>query len=267
MPERGLRDRVRRPCRQEGSLSVWTGSERTLAAGTRFHAALHGRPEAPLVVCVHGLGCSHRYFGPLAGHLANDAFVVAPDLPGFGRTPGPPKALDVRGLSRAFAEWLRVTGRAGATMVANSAGCQVVVDVAAHAPELLGPVVLTGPTVDPHARTIVRQSVGFLRDVRYERPQLLTVLAGDYVRAGPRRLFATARHLVADSVESKLPLVPTPAVVMRGERDPVVSRDWAVEVSRLLPSGRFVEVPGAGHALNFSAPEALAQVVRQCLDL
>lgn len=191
--------------------------------------------------------------------------VVAPDLPGFGDTPGPSDALDVRGLSRALAEWLRATGREGATLVANSAGCQVVVDLAAHAPQLLGPLVLNGPAGDPRARGIVRQSLGLLRDVPHERPKLPFVVAGDYLRAGSRRVLATARHLFADSMELKLPLVPTPAVVVRGERDPIVSRHWAVEVTRLLPDGRFIEVPDAGHALIFSAPQTIAQITRGCL--
>ena len=217
------------------------------------------------MVCVHGLGCSHRYFAPLARHLAHEAFVVAPDLPGFGRTPGPRRALDVRGLSTALAEWIRTTGREGATIVANSAGCQVVVDIAVHSPDLLGTLVLTGPTVDARARGMVRQTCRLVRDAPHERATLGVVLAGDYVRAGPRRILATARHLLSDPIECKLPLVRSPAVVVRGERDPIVPRRWALEVTRLLPHGRFVEVPDAGHALNYSSPESLARIIHECL--
>ena len=247
-------------------MSAWTASEHVVVDGTRFHAAVHGRPGRPVVICVHGLGCSHRYFAPLAGHLARDAFVVAPDLPGFGRTPGPTGALDVSGLASALAGWIRATGREGATLVANSAGCQVAVDMAVGTPELVGALVLTGPTVDRRARGMVRQTLRLLRDVPHERPTLGFVLARDYARAGPRRVMATARHVLNDRLECNLPLVRSPAVVVRGERDPVVSREWALEVSRLLPQGRFVEVPDAGHAVNYSAPQSLARIIRPLLD-
>ncbi|GEC02399.1 hypothetical protein SSP24_00540 [Streptomyces spinoverrucosus] len=45
---------------------------------------------------------------------------MAVDLPGFGRTPGPPGPLDVHGLSLALADWLRATGRGPAPLVADS---------------------------------------------------------------------------------------------------------------------------------------------------
>jgi pimeloyl-ACP methyl ester carboxylesterase len=63
--------------------------EFTAAAGTRVHAAVPGRTSVREVVCLPGLGCSHRYYLPLAPQLAPAVRVVAVDLPGFGRTPCP----------------------------------------------------------------------------------------------------------------------------------------------------------------------------------
>ncbi|MEW9549794.1 alpha/beta fold hydrolase [Nonomuraea sp. NPDC050783] len=243
----------------------WQGHELTRAAGVRFHAALLGDAAAPEVVCVHGLGCSHRYFLPLARRLAPGLRVVAPDLPGFGRTPAGHEVLDVRGLSLALAAWLRATGRAGVPLVANSVGCQVVVDLAAHSPDLLGPVVLNGPTMDPTAPTMARQALRWLAAGRRERPSLPLVLLRDYLDCGPRRLLRTLRAALDDPVGSKLGLVTTPAVVVRGSHDSVVSRGWAAEVARRLPRGRLVEVPGAAHTLNYSAPAELARIVRAIL--
>ncbi|MEU6153187.1 alpha/beta hydrolase [Actinosynnema sp. NPDC047251] len=240
-------------------------AEFTEVAGTRVHASVLGPADAPDVVCVPGLGCSHRYFLPFARRLAPAARVVAVDLPGFGRTPGPRTALDVRGLSLALAHWLRATGRDGVPLVANSAGCQVVVDLAVHSPDLLGPVVLNGPTMDRHARSPLRQIGRLLAGAPRERPTLGLVLVKDYFEAGPRRIITTFRYLLADPVEQKLHHVRTPALVVRGSRDPVAPGPWAREVVALLPDGRYVEVPGAGHTLNYSAPEELAAIVRPLL--
>ncbi|MEU7528221.1 alpha/beta hydrolase [Saccharothrix sp. NPDC042600] len=241
-----------------------TRAEHTVVAGTRVHAAVLGPDGAPDVVCVPGLGCSHRYFLPLARRLAPVARVAVVDLPGFGRTRGPREALDVRGLSLALAGWLRATNRGGALLIANSAGCQVVVDLAVHSPDLLGPAVLAGPTMDRHARTAWRQVLRLLADAPRERPSLSLVATRDYLKAGPVRMAATLRHLLADPVERKLHHVRTPTVVVRGSRDPIVPRPWAREVAALLPNGRFAEVPGA-HALNYSAPDELATVARSLL--
>lgn len=235
--------------------------EWTPVAGARVYAAVWGEDSQPTVVCVHGLGASHRYFLPFAAAMAGRAQVVAPDLPGFGRTPGPSEALDVAGLSRALAGWLRATARGGSVVVANSMGCQVVVDLATHAPELLGPLVLNAPTTDASMRTARQQASRLLADVPLEGPWLPVVLARDYLACGPRRFARTLQAMLDDQVASKLVAVGSPAVVVRGSLDPVVSRRWAQRVAAGLPRGCYVELPRSGHALNWSRPERLASVV------
>ncbi len=224
-----------------------------------------GQRDAPAVVCVHGLGCSHRYFLPFARALSSDARVIAPDLPGFGRTRGPSRALDVRGLSLALAEWLRATGLGGALLVANSTGCQVVIDVAVHSPELLGPLVLVGPTVDRRARSLRQQVVRLLADQPWERPTLALVLARDWAACGARRYADTATYMLSDPVERKLPHVRQRTLVVRGARDPIVPRTWAREVVEGLPNADFAEVAGVGHTVNWSAPSSLGDLVRRLL--
>ncbi len=214
---------------------------------------------------MHGLGCSHGYFLPVARQLAGSARVVAPDLPGFGRTPGPARALDVRGLSLALADWLRATGRGGALLLANSTGCQVVVDLAVHSSDLLGPVVLVGPTVDRRARSLLTQCARLVADSRWESPSLGAALLPAWIACGPPRYARTLRYMLTDPVERKLRHVQVPAVVVRGGRDPIVPRAWAEEVVAGLPDARLAEVPGVGHTLNWSAPAELARLVRPLL--
>jgi pimeloyl-ACP methyl ester carboxylesterase len=246
-------------------LSGWDSHEFTAAAGTRVHAAALGTASGPVVVCVHGLGVSHRYFLPVARELAPHARVVAPDLPGFGRTRGPAQALDVRGQSQALADWLGRTGHHKALLLTNSTGCQVVVDLATHSPELLGPVVLVGPTFDRRARSLPRQYVRLVANQRWEDPRMAPVLSLDWVACGPRRYARTLASLLHDPVERKLRHVTVPTLVVRGARDPIVPRTWAREVAQGLPDGRLAEVPGKGHTLNWSAPKELTRLVRPLL--
>jgi pimeloyl-ACP methyl ester carboxylesterase len=57
-------------------------------------AAERHRPAMPLVL-VHGVAVSHRYLMPLAAELSPHHPVHVVDLPGFGLSTKPPKALDV----------------------------------------------------------------------------------------------------------------------------------------------------------------------------
>ena len=197
---------------------------------------------------------------PLAEVLARWFAVYAPDLPGFGRSEKPSRALDVPELADALARWLDAQGIERAAFAANSFGCQVVADLAVRHPRRVERAVLTGPTVDPAARTAPRQIGRFL----LEAPQQATmapVMVADFLAAGPRRTLETFGHLLADPIERKLPHVHAPALVIRGERDRIVSQRWAAEAARLLPNGRLAVLRGAGHALNWVAPVALADCV------
>jgi pimeloyl-ACP methyl ester carboxylesterase len=227
-----------------------------------LHAAVVGPPDAPTVVGVPGLGCSHHYFLPLARALAPEARTAVLDLPGFGPSPGPPRALDVPGLARALAAWLRATGRSGSVLVANSVGCAVALELAVQAPELMGPVVLAGPAIDPRSSRPLGPALRLLGDVRNE-PRVAPRLLHDWlVAADPRRVLTTYRHALDHRIEEAAARVAGPAVVVAGEHDPIAPRGWAQRLTAALPRGRLVEVPGRAHALTTTAPDTLAAIVR-----
>ncbi len=237
-----------------------TSSEWTPLPDGPLHAAVVGPPGAPTVVGVPGLGCSHHYFLPLARALAPQARTVVLDLPGFGPSPGPPRALDVPGLARALAAWLRATGRSGSVLVANSVGCAVVLELAVQAPELMGPVVLAGPAIDPASSRPLGPALRLLGDTGREARLVPRLLHDWLIAAGLPRVVATYRHALDHRIEDAAALVPVPTVVVAGEHDPIAPRDWAERLTALLPHGRLVVLPGRAHALTTTAPEALAAI-------
>lgn len=222
-------------------------------------------PGAPPVVLVHGLGVSSVYFRPLIRELAGRADVVAPDLPGFGRSPGRPSALTIPELAGELAVLVEALDLGRPVVVANSLGCQVAVDLAVRRPELAAALALVGPTIDPAARSLPAQLGRLGLDALRERPLALVAIALDYARAGPQRVLATARHALADRIEEKLPLVEQSTVVIRGARDPLAPARWCEAAARLLPRGSLVTIPRAAHAAHWSHPEETAAAVAPLL--
>ena len=256
-----------------GGLTSGTGDGRlasrwTVVDGRRWHARVSVDPVpagTPPVVLVHGLGVSSRYMVPTARRLAPHYRTYAPDLPGFGKSQRPPRPLDLTELADALVEWMRAVGLDQAVLLGNSLGCQIIADVAVRHPERLRQAVFVGPTGDPAVRSLVRWFGRLLRDVPREPLPLIPLQTFDYLAAGPRRVLHTARQMVRDPFAAKLPLVRQPTLVVRGERDGIVPQRWAEEVVRRLPCGRLVVVPGAGHAVNYSAPATLVAAVRAFL--
>jgi hypothetical protein len=68
------------------------------------------------------------------------------------------------------------------------------------------------------------------------------------------------RYQLKDAIEEKLPHIPSPMLVVRGQHDPIWLLPWAVEMARRLPQDRLVEIPAVARTLVYAAPEQLAQV-------
>jgi 2-hydroxy-6-oxonona-2,4-dienedioate hydrolase len=238
--------------------TLWTD-----VAGSRMHAVAIG--AGPPVVLLHGYGVSGTYMLPLARVLAPSFSAFAPDLPGQGKSSPLPGQTTLGSLAAALGSWLEANGLSRPAVVANSMGCQVVTELAAARPEQVGPIVLVGPTIDPARRAARRQVFAALRDLAHEPLSLVALAARDEASAGLRALVSTARVALADRIEERLPLIAQPTVVVHGEQDGFVSRDWSERVAALLPRGRLVVVPGEPHAVHYTRPDVVAQIVHELL--
>jgi 2-hydroxy-6-oxonona-2,4-dienedioate hydrolase len=236
----------------------------TVVRGLRIHSRASDNivpPDRPTVVLVHGLGVSSRYMMPIAEHLALDFQVFAPDLPGFGLSDKPSHILTIRELADALALWMKSLAVTRAAFVGNSLGNEIIVELALRRPEKVISLVLQGPTPEPAARNAPQQIWRYIATSPFEQPPLGWISATDYMLCGIRRFVRTFHYMLQDRIEEKLPKVQAPTLVVRGERDRIVSQRWAEEVARLLPNARLVVIPGAAHAINFSYPAAFRSVL------
>ncbi|HEX2224713.1 MAG TPA: alpha/beta fold hydrolase [Thermoanaerobaculia bacterium] len=243
-------------------------SFRTRVGGLSLHArasappsAIGGRP----VVLVHGYGISGRYMLPIARRLAAEMPVFIPDLPGHGRSEKPADPFDIPELAEALRAWMDAVGIRRAALLGNSMGCQVVAELALRHPERVDRIVLVGPTLAPELRKLGRLLPRFLWTGWWESKPLIPLVIWDFLRAGPRQLITELRAVLADPVEEKMPRIAVPALVLRGAHDHIVPQRWAEEAAHSLRTAGLLVVPGAGHALNYSAPDELLRRVRPFL--
>jgi pimeloyl-ACP methyl ester carboxylesterase len=241
---------------------LWTRTE-----GLRIYARTSEEPVSGRlpVVLVHGYAVSSRYLVPIAKRLAAERTVYLPDLPGHGRSEDPGWTLSVPELASGLYEWMDAIGLGRVILLGNSMGCQIAVELAVRHPERIDRLILIGPTVDPGARSFLRQLPRFVRAAFAERPSLLFWVAWDYLRAGPSRIVQEMNVAFSDRIEDKLGQVQMPSVVLRGERDAIVPQRWAEEVARGLGAERVEVIRGAGHALNYSAADELMRRIRPFL--
>jgi pimeloyl-ACP methyl ester carboxylesterase len=248
--------------------SEWTA---TPLLRVQIHARVWNgtTPAAPLVL-VAGLGVSSRYWVRLGRRLAGERTVIAPDLPGFGRTPPPPGVRwpagpDVREQADHLLAWMDARGIGRAVLCGHSVGCQTVVDLTTRCPHRVERVILAAPPFEPGRRSLAVSLPRLALGALFEVVSLPPLLGLEYGSAGPARAIQQAVRSMDYPMETRLPRIAVPTLVIHGQFDPLVSRRWAGEVARLVPRASLVVVEGVGHAMHYSAAAVTAAVVDRFL--
>jgi pimeloyl-ACP methyl ester carboxylesterase len=236
-------------------------STTTTAHGLRLHIRHRADPELALTwVLLHGLAVSHRYLMPTAAALPGAVFV--PDLPGFGDSEKPVSVLTAEQHADVVAGWMDAADLGDVNVLGNSFGCQIAVELAIRRPDLVASLILVGPTVDPAAATPGAQIRRWAYDLLREDPHQIPMIAADVRDAGPRRILRTLRHSVSHHIDRRIPLVRAPILILRGEHDPIVPREWATQAAALSRLGSSGVVPGAAHnAVTTAGTLVAAQAV------
>ncbi|HEY0754921.1 MAG TPA: alpha/beta hydrolase [Ktedonobacteraceae bacterium] len=248
---------------------LFTSTHITLANGWTLHTRVGGKllaPAQPPFVLVHGLSVSSGYMLPIAERLAADARVYVPDLPGFGKSPAPSHTLNVDELANAFVLWMQQLGLSSAIFLGHSLGCQIIANLAAQHPSLVEQAILVSPTMDPDALTLHQVFTRLLRDIPCEPLHFFPLLLCEYMRAGMARTLSTLEYAFADPMEKHLCSLKAPTLVVRGDRDPIISQAWAEQVHQLLPHSQLIVIPDAGHGVNYDAPDKLVDAIHSFLS-
>lgn len=247
--------------------SSWT---HVPSLGVSLHARVWDRPDAPdspvPLVLVAGMGVSSRYWIPLGNRLGRHFHVLAPDLPGFGRSPLPPDTPwpggpNVPEQSAQLLAWMNACGLHRVILCGHSSGCHTVAHFAARHPDRVEKLILLAPAFPAGQRRFWKQLPRLLLGGLFEMPALYPILAVEYGGAGLPRVAQQGLRMMAYPIEKDLPHIAAPTLVVRGARDPLVPRPWAQSLTALLQRGTLVGIERIGHAMQFSAPGVTAHTI------
>ena len=126
-----------------------------------FYRESANPPDARVMTHVHGFGLSGRYLLPTAELLADEFHTYVPDLPGFGRSGKQGAALDIPDLAHAAVRFLDDRGVERTSLVGNSMGCPVIMELAHRYPERIDRAVLVSPAGGIHNQPL-RRAMGQL---------------------------------------------------------------------------------------------------------
>ena len=217
-------------------------------AAVTFRVAGNGR----VVFLVHGLGLSSRIYERNCEELAAAGFrVIAPDMPGFGDTPGPRGGLSVAESAAWLKEFARALEVEHAIWIGHSISCQSVLAVAAESPHRADAIVLIAPTGAPGRGRRTKQLLKFARNAPREPFWAARAVARDYLSTSPIKYVGTWLKGFRDHPVDRLPAIQCPALVVIGARDPVVPRSYVSMLATGIRNATVAEIPGGAHGVPF----------------
>ncbi|MEW5725085.1 MAG: alpha/beta hydrolase [Thermodesulfobacteriota bacterium] len=218
-------------------------------------------PGRPVLLLVHGSGGSHLTWRGQLNALDRRVNVAAVDLPGHGRSDGPPAG----GLEE-YAAWLartvEVLGLPTPPVVAGlSLGGAVALEAVLIRPELFSGLILVSTAARPRVEDGLVQSLkkdypaGLARLARLLfSPDNAEQFAGqslEILRAAPRELVLADLSAGRGFDRSRrLEEIEQPTLIIHGEKDQLVGPEEARFLAEGIPGARLVVIEGAGHLIH-----------------
>jgi pimeloyl-ACP methyl ester carboxylesterase len=254
------------------------GHETFVATGGRdFDAAL------PTIVLLHGAGFDHTTWALHSRWFAHHGFgVLAPDLPGHGRSSGAPLA-SIADMADWTAALLDASGVAKARLIGHSMGSLIALETAARHPAkvsglsligtaatmTVGPDLLKAAEANDHSAVdmVSIWGLGFQAELGG------SLAPGLWMHSGAQRVLEQCRPGVlfndlsaCNAYQNALTAaaqVSVPTSFILGERDMMTPLKAGKALAAATPNSRTVVLSGAGHMMMVERPDELLAALRE----
>lgn len=272
------------------------------------HARIHGHDvryrmagKGPVILLIHGMAGSSRTWLDVMKVLARDYTVIAPDLLGHGESAKPMGDYSLGAYASGLRDLLVGSlGIEGATLVGQSLGGGVAMQLAYQHPELCERMVLVAsgglgrevswvlraltlpgaeyvipPLFPRFARRAGEKVMRFFRDRGVRAPHIAEMwnAYASLTETPNRHAFIRTVRAVIDpggqtvSARDRLYLAAhIPTMIVWGDRDDIIPVTHAHATHALLPQSRLEIFEGAGHFLHVEHPLRFAELLRDFVE-
>lgn len=247
------------------------------------------RGSGPVLLLVHGFPLDHSMWRPQIDEFSRDFRVLAPDLPGFGRSPAElgyvtmerfaddlAELLDARGVDEpvhlcglsmggyiAWQFWRKHAERLRSLILCDTRA-------AADTPEAReGRLKMAAHVLEYGAAAVSEMMLPkmFAPATLREQPDVVAAIRQTIVDTD-RESIAAAQHGMATRPDMRecLPQVTLPTLVVVGAEDQLTPPAEMRALADALPNAQFLEVAGAGHMAPLERPEIVNASLRKFLS-
>ena len=245
---------------------------------TNYLTAGKGDP----VLLLHGWGANIELFRPLVEVLSKKYFVIALDMPGFGKTEEPPVPYCVDDYVDFVLEFLKLFQIEKLSLVGHSFGGRVIIKmVNREIPYQIDKIALVdsaGIRPQQTKKKSLKQSVykagkwfATRKPVARLFPELLEKLrvkfgSADYAAASPMMRQCLVR-VVNEDLSHLLPGIKAPTLLVWGENDTATPLSDAKKMEREIPGAGLAVIRNAGHFSFIEQPVIFGRIMESFFEI
>lgn len=274
-----------------------------MASAALHHVSIHGHDvtyrmggDGPAVLLIHGMAGSSRTWKEVTEELVTDHTVVAPDLLGHGESAKPMGDYSLGAFASGLRDLLGVIGVERVTVVGQSLGGGVAMQLTYQHPDLVERLVLVGsgglgrdvnwmlrlltlpgaellmPVIFPRFVADKGNDVNrFLHDRGIRAPHIGEMWRAYASLSGAENRGAFLRTLrgVIDpggqtvSAMDRLYLAGSvPTMIIWGDHDPIIPIEHGRAAHEAIPGSRFEVMEGCGHFPHVEEPRRFVELLR-----
>ena len=231
----------------------------------------------PTIVLLHGAGFDHTTWALHSRWFAHHGHsVLAPDLPGRGRSSGAPLPT-IADMADWTAALLDAAGAATARLIGHSMGSLIALETAARHPAKVSALGLigtaatmsVGPDLLKAAEANDHDAVDMVSiwGLGYQAELGGSLAPGLWMHSGAQRMLEHSRPGVlfndlsaCNAYQNALAAaakITVPTTIILGERDMMTPAKAGKALAAALPNSRTIVLPGAGHMMMVERPDEL----------
>jgi pimeloyl-ACP methyl ester carboxylesterase len=272
------------------------------------HVSIHGHDvsyrgggSGPVIVLIHGMAGSSVTWEPVMPDLTRHYTVIAPDLPGHGDSDKPRGDYSLGAHASSVRDLLLALGHERATIVGQSFGGGVAMQLAYQHPErcerlvlvssgglgqevalLLRALTLPGAehlmpiACNGRVRDAGAAVTGFLDRIGLRPAPAVAEMWRSYASlsdGSTREAFHHTLRSVVDrhgqrvSAADRMYLAAdVPTLIVWGDRDPIIPMDHGIAAHEMIVGSRFEVFEGAGHFPHCEQPQRFVEVLVDFVD-
>jgi pimeloyl-ACP methyl ester carboxylesterase len=247
-----------------------------IAGNLYYYASKQEENDQPAVVLIHGAGGTHLHW-PYNLRRLNNHRVLAPDLPGHGKSEGiGEQSIDI--YAEGIADWLKEIKTKKVVVIGHSMGGAIAQSLAFNYPKLVkGLVLVSTGAVLPVNQDLLEK----ISSPATASAALDMITKWSYAKETDPKFIQQAREqmnairptviygdLVACdhfNAAGRLAKIKAPTLILCGEDDKMTPLHLSKQLEDGIPDASLTLIPGAGHMAMLEQPERVAVEVTNFL--